>query len=371
MDLFEYEGKQFFRQAGIPVPESQLVSSPACPPPMPFPYVLKAQVMTGGRGKLGGIQVCRNEEEFHTNAASILGMTMKGHPVHGLLAEEMVRPERELYLAMTLQGVKTPTLIASAMGGMEIERVAQEHPEELVRMEVDPFLGLKDYQRRALASKLSITDTSGLYQLLERLQHIFFTYEALLVEINPLGVVDGRLVAMDSKIVLDDHARFRHEALFCSLEEKREGLGCPVSRGDGTTITYVPLEGDIGLISDGAGTGMFALDLLNRAGGSVASFCELGGTTSAEVMYKAMEYTCQNQNLKSILVVLIGGFNRMDDMANGITQYLNDHPSHIPVFTRMCGTMEEVGFKIMNDAGLFTCQDLMVAVQKAVAAGEG
>lgn len=161
-------------------------------------------------------------------------------------------PERELYLSITLQGVKAPTLIASAMGGMEIERVAAEHPQELLRIELDPFLGLKAYQRRALARKLKVADDAKFAAFLERLQKIFFEKDALLVEINPLGVIGGELVAMDAKVVLDDHARFRHEPLFSALEETRASLGYHTPQGDGTTITYVPLDGEIGLISDGA-----------------------------------------------------------------------------------------------------------------------
>lgn len=371
MNLFEFEGKQLFRDAGIPVPQSCLAPSSEALPDLPFPFVLKAQTMTGGRGKAGGIKVCQNEADFRQYALAILGMTIKGHPVHGLLAEEMVSPERELYLSITLQGVKAPTLIASAMGGMEIERVAAEHPQELLRIELDPFLGLKAYQRRALARKLKVADDAKFAAFLERLQKIFFEKDALLVEINPLGVIGGELVAMDAKVVLDDHARFRHEPLFSALEETRASLGYHTPQGDGTTITYVPLDGEIGLISDGAGTGMLALDLVTQAGGRVASFCELGGTTPAEVMYKAMEYTCKSQaQLKSILVVLIGGFNRMDDMANGITRYLADHPTRIPIFTRMCGTMEEEGFRIMDEAGLFTCRGLTETVEKAVGAAK-
>lgn len=370
MDLFEYEGKQIFRQAGIPVPESRLLATAESLPELPFPYMLKAQVMTGGRGKAGGIQICRNAGDFRKNAPAILGMTIKGHVVHGLLAEQMVTAEHELYLAITLQGVEAPTLIASAMGGMEIERVAQEHPQKLLRMQIDPFLGIKPYQRRALAANLGVANDEAFNLLLNRLQALFFDNDALLVEINPLGVVNGELMAMDSKIVLDDRARTRHTELFEALETQREMLGYHTDKGDGTTITYVPLEGDIGLISDGAGTGMLALDLLSREGGSVASFCELGGTTPAEVMYKAMEYTCRNKKLKSILVVLIGGFNRMDDMANGLTAYLADHPVEAPIFTRMCGTMEEEGFAIMEKAGLFVCRDLAIAVKKAVSAAK-
>lgn len=370
MNLFEYEGKQLFRSFGIPVPDSELLTSPEQRPSMPFPYMVKAQTMTGGRGKAGGIQACYGDADLARYAPQILNMTIKGYPVYGLLAEAMVSPDRELYLSITLQGVKAPTLIASAMGGVEIEKVAAERPEEILRMELDPFIGLKAYQRRALAEKLGLKNDAQFEGFLAKLQALFFQCDAQLVEINPLGVCGDQLVAMDSKVVLDDHARGAHQALFASLEAQRAAIGFETPKGDGTTITYVPLDGEIGLISDGAGTGMLSLDLLTRCGGTVASFCELGGTTNADVMYKALEYTCRKE-IRSILIVLIGGFNRMDDMANGITRYLADHPIQIPLVTRMCGTMEEEGFRIMASAGLDTCRDLTEAVEKAVTAAKG
>jgi len=370
MDLFEYEGKQLFRRFDIPVPDSELIADIEKKPQLEFPYVLKAQTMTGGRGKAGGIQPCTCSGDFDRHAPRIMGMKIKGYPVYALLAEKMVKPDRELYLSITLQGVRNPTLIASAMGGMEIENVAAEHPEEILRMEIDPFIGLKDYQLRDLAKKLALRNDSSFREFILHVQKLFFDCNAQLVEINPLGVFDGRLMAMDAKVALDNHAQASHTELFKSLEAEREAIGFRTPKGDGTTITYVPLDGEIGLISDGAGTGMLTLDLLNRAGGTVASFCELGGTTNADVMYKAMEYTLQKK-VKSVLVVLIGGFNRMDDMANGMTNYLAEHPSKVPLVTRMCGTMEEEGLRIMESAALVTCRDLMEAVQKAVNAAKG
>lgn len=281
----------------------------------------------------------------------------------------MVSPDRELYISITAQGVRAPTLIASAMGGMEIEAVAAEHPEEILRMELDPFIGIKDYQRRELARKLGLKNDARLESFITRLQKLFFDCGAQLVEINPLGALEGKLIAMDAKVVLDSRARSAHEELFAWLEARRGDIGFETAESDGTTITFVPLDGEIGLISDGAGTGMLTLDLLSY-GGTVSSFCELGGTTNADVMYKAMEYTCQKLP-KSILIVLIGGFNRMDDMANGITRYLREHPLGIPLVTRMCGTMEEEGLRIMRDAGLYTCSNLMEAVEKAAASAKG
>jgi len=366
MNLFEFEGKALFRAGGVRVPESVLLTAPDAPAPLAYPFVLKAQTLTGGRGKAGGVRVCRNEEEYRKNAREILELEIKGHPVHGLLAEEMQAAEKEYYLAVTLQGVSRPTLIFSAMGGMEIETVAAEHPEQLVRLEIDPFTRLKDYQLNYLADRMDV-DREEARSFVLKLQRLFFDKHALLAEINPLGVVDGRLVAMDAKFVFDDHARAT-AAERGALEEARSGLfRYTAPEKEKTTVTYVPLKGNVGMISDGAGTGMLTLDLLHSLGAEVACFTELGGMTSEEVMYRAMELTLGgHEEIRGLLIVLIGGFNRMDNMARGIIRYLREHETDIPIYTRMCGTMEEEGLRLMAEAGLKTCYDLTDAAEELV-----
>ena len=371
MNLYEYEGKRLLASFGVPVPRSEMVYSANASAPLPYPFVLKAQVMTGGRGKAGGIKICDDETAFKTNAANILSLTIKGHQVHGLLCEQVVKAEQELYLSITLQNVAKPTLIISAAGGIEIEEVAKTNPEKIIKMEIDPFTGLKDYQLKSMVSILKYADEKDLISVVKKVQKAFFETKAILVEINPLGVADGKLIAMDSKVVLDDHALNSMQETIQQIEQERKKLvNLVVEEKEKTTITFVPLEGgEISLISDGAGTGMLTLDLINDAGGKVTSFCELGGITSADVMYRAMQLTLQSGlPIKSILVALIGGFNRMDDMANGITKYLNDNHLEIPIFTRMCGTMEEEGKRIMHDAGLTTYDDLMETVRDCVKA---
>lgn len=373
MNLFEYEGKQLMRQFSIPVPESHLLTSDDAAAPMPYPFVLKAQVMTGGRGKAGGVKVCHDEAEYRKYARDILHMEIKGHPVHGLLAEQMMQAEQEFYLSITLQGVAVPTLIVSRMGGMDIEQVSKEHPEEILKIEIDPFTRLKAYQKKMIAQRLNAADPTDLYALLDKLQDAFFNGGALLVEINPLGLVDGKLVAMDSKFVIDDHDSAT-AALRGELEQNRAGLyHYTAPEKEQTTVTYVPLDGDVAMISDGAGTGMLTLDLLHDAGLRVASFCELGGMTTPEVMYRALELTLQNHpQVKAIIVVLIGGFNRMDNMAIGLTSYCKEHGVTTPIFCRMCGTMEEEGIRIMEEHGFKTFNVLSDAVDAvAKAAKEG
>ena len=355
MDLFEYEGKALLRRYGIPVPDSRLLTTVGTPAPMPFPFVLKAQVMTGGRGKAGGVRVCTSESGYQRDAREILALNIRGHRVHGLLAERRIQTEKEYYLAITLQGVSIPTLIVSSMGGMDIEQVAREHPEALLKLEIDPFTRLKAYQRKQIADCLAEASEAELNDLLDQLQDAFFSSGALLAEINPLGLTKGHLLAMDAKFVLDDHDA-SNEALRASLAAGRADLyryTPPVK--ESTTITYVPLEGDVALISDGAGTGMLTLDLLHDAGLSVASFCELGGMTTPEVMHRAMQLSLEGRpQVKALIVVLIGGFNRMDNMALGLTSYRRERGVTLPIFCRMCGTMQEEGIRIMEENGLKT-----------------
>lgn len=366
MNLFEFEGKALLKKYDIPLPKSALICSGEASAPLPFPFVLKAQVMTGGRGKAGGVRICRDGGEYRKNLADILNMTIKGFKVHGLLAEEAMMPDKEYYISITQQGVSRPTLIFSRMGGMDIEAVAAEHPEEIVRMEIDPFTLLKDYQINYLASKMDV-EKSEARSFLLKLQAAYFGEHALLTEINPLGAVDGRLVALDCKFVIDDHARAAApvrdalEASRCALHEYR------AQEKEKTTVTYVPLKGDVAMISDGAGTGMLTLDLLTDLGADVACFTELGGMTSEEVMYRAMELTLDGHDeIKGLLIVLIGGFNRMDNMARGIIRYISEHEVNIPIYTRMCGTMEEEGLKLMKEAGLKTYYDLTDAASELV-----
>lgn len=368
MNLYEFEGKRILSDFGIPVPKSEIIYSKDAAAPLAYPFVLKAQVMTGGRGKAGGIRICANETEFKKNADEILDMTIKGHRVHGLLCEQVVNAERELYLSITLQGVDKPTLIISEAGGMDIEEVAKTNPDKIIKMEIDPFTGLKNYQLNYITKLLGYPDERDLLTLIGKVQKAFIETKALLVEINPLGVVNGKLMAMDSKLVLDDNARNMRSTIEAIEEGRKKLINFVKEEKEPTTITFVPLQGgEIGLISDGAGTGMLTLDLIYDGGGKVASFCELGGTTPAEVMYRAMKLTIESGlPIKSIIIVLIGGFNRMDDMANGITSYIKEHKLDIPIFTRMCGTMEEEGKRIMAEAGLTTYYDLTETVNQCI-----
>jgi len=367
MKLYEFQGKSLFREAGIPVPKGAVVTA-SDRSGLFAPSAVKAQVLSGGRGKAGGVLLASTMEEAEKAAGSILSMELKGEPVKAVLVEEKMNIRAEYYLAVTFDGeAGTPLFMASASGGMDIESVAEHAPEKILKLPVDSLWGLTDYKIREMADFLGYENKKEFASFARKLWNLFREKEAVLVEINPLVVTDSGLVALDAKIEIDDDAKPRLKELFernLSEQASITGKGADADHG---TITYVPLDGNVGLISDGAGTGMLTLDLIRDFGGSAADFCEMGGLTSPEVMYSAMDQVFSDKkDIRSLLVVLIGGFNRMDEMADGITAYLRDHSVSIPLVVRLCGTMEEEGKTIMKEAGLPVYDDLRTAVADAV-----
>ncbi|MDL2319030.1 acetate--CoA ligase family protein [Eubacteriales bacterium OttesenSCG-928-A19] len=370
MKLMEFQGKEIFRACGLRVPEGRLLREGDETSDLRVPVLLKAQVMTGGRGKAGGIRMVEDPAMLRPELDRLFSMTIKEEAVAAVLAvEEAVEIRRELYLSITFQGGKgDPVLIASGAGGVEIENIAKADPAKIVKLPLDPMVGVTAYQARYLAKRIDYPDVQGLLDVMRGLYRAFTEYDASLVEINPLAVTDTGLVALDSKVVLDDKAAFRHRALFERLTAE-QGDVAEKHRED--TITFVGMEGNVALISDGAGTGMLSLDLVHDAGARVNSFCELGGVTNADVMYTAIQETLAYPGAKSLLVVLIGGFNRMDHMAEGIRRYLAEHVVELPIVVRMCGTKEDEGKRMLADAGIATVDDLNAAVAEAVRLGKG
>lgn len=376
MKLYEFQGKELFARCGIPVPKRRLVRSFEDLETLDAPLVLKSQVLSGGRGKAGGVVVCDDNASLVQEGKRLIGSSLKGERVLALLAEEKVDILQEYYLSFVIDGeLKKPLIIASATGGMEIEKVAEEEPEKILKLSFDPLAGPSDYHFRRIADFLSLrNELKDLRKVLRAMYALFNQYDASLIEINPLVKTSAGLIALDSKINLDDDAEFRQKEIFQEFQEQQNVIQQNNAKAkDEGTITYVPLDGNIGMISDGAGTGMLSLDLIRDFGGEAADFCEMGGLTSPDVMYQAMEtvFNKATKELKSLLVILIGGFNRMDEMAEGIIRYKNDHGLSVPLFVRLCGTMETEGKKMMIDSGLPVFDDLEEAVEKAVMAAEG
>ncbi|ADE56652.1 succinate--CoA ligase subunit beta [Aminobacterium colombiense] len=376
MKLYEFQGKELFARCGISVPKRRLVRSFEDLETLDAPLVLKSQVLSGGRGKAGGVVVCDDNASLVQEGKRLIGSSLKGERVLALLAEEKVDILQEYYLSFVIDGeLKKPLIIASAAGGMEIEKVAEEEPEKILKLSFDPLAGPSDYHFRRIADFLSLrNELKDLRKVLRAMYALFNQYDASLIEINPLVKTSAGLIALDSKINLDDDAEFRQKEIFQEFQEQQNVIQQNNAKAkDEGTITYVPLDGNIGMISDGAGTGMLSLDLIRDFGGEAADFCEMGGLTSPDVMYQAMEtvFNRATKELKSLLVILIGGFNRMDEMAEGIIRYKNDHGLSVPLFVRLCGTMETEGKKMMIDSGLPVFDDLEEAVEKAVMAAEG
>jgi succinyl-CoA synthetase beta subunit len=372
MRLLEFQAKRIFAEYGIPVPQGRLVTSLEDAAGVKVPAVLKAQVAVGGRGKAGGIRVVNSEEEAIAAVEDLLRTSIKGCPISALLAEEKMPIEHEYYVAVLFdKRTNAPLVMASAAGGVDIEQVARETPEKIVRRKVDLFLGLQKFTPRYIAKKLGIADVDGFTAIVERLYKILLECDATLVEINPLVETPGGLVALDAKLLLDDRAEIRHADLYERLRKEQDGLDkAPKTAAERLAkergITYVALDGDIAMIADGAGTGMLTLDLIRDEGGQAANFCEMGGLANAKIMNESMEVVLANPRAKVLLVTLIGGLTRMDEIADGIAQYVRAHGRTVPMVVRMCGTQEEAGKATLKAVGIDTFDDMAKAVYAAV-----
>lgn len=373
MRLLEFQAKRLFAEYNIPVPKGVLITSAEQAVELKTPVVLKAQVVVGGRGKAGGIRVVETADELAAGVHDLLQMSIKGYPVCALLAEEKIPICHEYYLAV-LYDKKTnrPMIMASAAGGVDIEQVARETPEKIIRVTIDSWIGLQKYAARFIAKKLGIGDVDGFTSIVERLYTILLECDATLVEINPLVDTPNGLMALDAKLLLDDKAEFRHADRFAHLRAEQTGLDKgPKTEAERLAaereITYVALDGDIAMIADGAGTGMLTLDLIQDEGGRAANFCEMGGLANARITHESIEVVLANPRAKVLLITLIGGLTRMDEIADGIEQYVQAHGMGIPVVVRMCGTQEEVGKATLKKIGIEPFDDMTKAVQAAVA----
>jgi succinyl-CoA synthetase beta subunit len=376
MRLLEFQAKRMLQSHGIPVPKSQMIRSAGDLKGVAFPTVLKAQVPVGGRGKAGAIRIVREEEEGPSVLKDLLGASVKGYPVQALLAEEVIEAERELYVAYLIDKRENlPLLMASPEGGVEIEEVAKRSPDKIIKKHIDPFIGFQDFIAWPLAKALDI-DFNWFRRVVQNMVQLFHEKDATLVEINPLAVTANGLVALDAKIILDDKAAYRHQDLFSALRAEQKELDKRLKSqsellAEGTGITYIALDGDIGMIADGAGTGMLTLDLIHEYGGQAANFCEMGGLSNAEAMEKSIEVILANPRVKMLLIGLIGGMTRMDEMADGIVQYIKKTKRDVPMVIRMCGTKADVGKAKLKEVGLDAFEDLSQAVRTAVERAKG
>jgi len=376
VDLFEYQGKQYFARYGIPISAGGVATTPdeavAVAESVGYPCVVKAQVKVGGRGKAGGIKLAGDAAEARAHASAILGMDIKGHQVRRVWVEHASDIAKEYYASFTLDRPNKVHLgMLSAEGGVEIEEVAATNPDAIARLSIDPVRGLDlETARRWVAeAELDFAAREPAAALLCDLYRCYVAGDCDLAEINPLIVTtDGRVHALDAKVTLDDNARYRHpewdEFAATETEDPREQLA--KEKG----LTYIGLEGTVGIIANGAGLAMSTLDVVNQAGGTPANFLDIGGGANADVMAAALEVINTDANVRSILVNIFGGITRVDEVAKGILAALERVDITSPIVLRLDGTNAEAGRELLKahlSDTLVVAPTMLEAADRAVA----
>jgi succinyl-CoA synthetase beta subunit len=376
MDLHEYQGKQLFKQFGIPVSEGRLAATPEearkAAEEIGGPVVVKAQVLTGGRGKAGGVKLAEGPADAEQKAREIIGLDIRGHVVERVWIESASDIAKEYYLSITFdRGAKQPLLMFTTQGGVEIEEVAANDPDALVRLHVDPLEGFQPWIARRLVYGAGVEDPGEQKQIagiVEKLYRCFVESDAMLTEINPLIVTpDGEVKALDSKFTVDDSALYRHPDIAELRDTSAADPFEAFAREKG--VVYVKLDGDVGICGNGAGLSMSTVDVVVVAGGRPANFCDLGGGGSAEGVVDALEVITRDPQVKSVLFNIFGGITRGDEVARGILEALDRMGITIPIVVRLDGTNAEEGRKILADAAkpnLFVEPTMLEAAKKAV-----
>jgi len=382
LKLHEYQSKQLFAKRGIPIPRGRVARTPQeardVAVELGGPVVIKSQVLVGGRGKAGGVKVAKTPDEAQSTAERILGMSIKGLPVRKVLVDEAADIQHEIYLGAALdRGRRRVVMIASAAGGVEIEQVAKDTPEKIIRTWIDPFLGLRDYQARDIAAAINLPKVfwkdfariaAGLYQT-------FVEVDASLAEINPLAVIKRggcdapELIALDGKILIDDNALFRHPDLaeMRDLDDETPSE----TRAREADLNYIQLDGEIGCMVNGAGLAMATMDIIKLFGGSPANFLDIGGGAQSDRVAKALAIILADPRVKAVMFNIFGGITRCDEVARGILTALEQVPTRVPMVVRLVGTNEEEGRALLANANMITATTLAEAAQKAVAAAKG
>jgi succinyl-CoA synthetase beta subunit len=356
MDLYEHQGKELLARYGIPVSEGRVATTPAearaAAEELGGAVVVKAQVLTGGRGKAGGVKLAADPAEAERLAGDILGLDIRGHIVRRLWIERASDIEREYYLSITFdRGAKRPLLMLTTEGGVEIEQVAAERPEALARLHLDPLAGYHPWVARQLAFDASIppAEHKQIAQILEAAYRCFRAEDAMLVEINPLIVTpDGVLRALDAKVTIDDNALYKHPDTAAMRDLAAADPQEQMARERG--VTYVKLDGEVGILGNGAGLVMSTLDVVAQAGGRAANFLDVGGGAQAEGIVDALEVIISDPKVRSILFNIFGGITRCDEVARGILAALDRLDVRVPIVVRLDGTSDEEGRKILRDA---------------------
>jgi len=358
MDLLEYQGKQLFAKHGVPVPDGR----PATTVPeaveaaeeLDYPVVIKAQVQIGGRGKAGGIKLAKGRAEAQEHATAILGMDIRGFTVQQLYVERASEIDEEYYAAVVFdRSAKKPMAMLSRMGGMDVEEVAETDPEAMRMLHVDPLLGLQDFHGRRLAFESGIAQdvVRPVGAMLAKLYDLFVREDATLVEVNPLLVTKGReVVALDAKVTVDDNALFRHPDVAEMRDLSAEDLQERMAKERG--LTYVKLDGNVGILGNGAGLVMSTLDVVAQAGGRPANFLDAGGGSKAEAITSAVEVILSDDKVNAVLFNIFGGITRCDEVARGLIEAFEQIKPDVPFVVRLDGTNDKEGRALLAEANL-------------------
>jgi succinyl-CoA synthetase beta subunit len=376
VDLYEYQGKQLFARAGIPVSEGRVATTSAearaAAEELGGQVVVKAQVLIGGRGKAGGIKLAGSPEEAEARGGEILGLDIRGHVVRTLWIERASDIAKEYYVSVTFdRGEKKPLLMLTTQGGVDIEEVAATSPEALARLHIDPLVGFQPWQARWLCFTAGVLDPGEQKQvaaIVEKLYAAFVDFDAMLCEINPLIVTPGGEVrALDSKLTVDDNALFRHPDI---AEMRDVEAGDPQERlAREKGVTYVKLDGEIGILGNGAGLVMSTLDVIDQVGGRPANFCDLGGGGDAEGVVDALEVIVSDAQVEAILFNIFGGITRCDEVARGILAALEQMTIEHPIVVRLDGTNAEEGRRMLQEgapANVHVEETMLSAAEKVV-----
>ena len=377
MKLLEYQAKEIFRKYGIPVPKSRVAKTQEEAEEaarfIGSPVAVKAQLPVGGRGKAGGIVFADNPAETGEAAKHMLGNRIKGIMIEELLVEEKLDINDEVYLGVVLdRSSRTYAFLASSEGGINIEDVAAVSPEKIVKHLVDPLIGLKSYHALWIAKQLGYQgrDMNALSSIIQRLYKVAFEMDAELTEINPLAVTDAGFIAADARLNVDNNALYRHPDISEYLQSQSTEFTHRELQAAEKGLTYVELDGDIGVISNGAGLTMATLDTVNLLGGRAANFLDLGGGASPERIERAVSFVLEDERVNVLLVNILGGITRCDDTARGIINASESLKNEKPIVVRMMGTNEEEGRKLLQAAGIDLLDTMDEAAKMAVKLSE-
>ena len=377
MKLHEYQSKHIFSKFGIPIPKGRVAASAheakEIAEELRGRVVIKSQVLVGGRGKAGGIRLAKTPEEAESAAAQILAMEIKGLPVRKVLVDEAANIDQEIYFGITNdRAARKPVMMASAAGGVDIEEVARETPEKIIKVHIDPLLGLRDYQARDIAAGIDLPREHwrAFGEIARGLWRAYHENDATLAEINPLVITtENRLIAVDGKMLIDDNALFRHPELAEMRDLDVEAASEIEARKYG--LSFIKLDGSIGCMVNGAGLAMTTMDIIKLFGGEPANFLDIGGGAGADKVAAALRIILADPNVKAVLFNVFGGITRGDEVARGVLAALDEVKPTVPMVVRLVGTNAEEGRRMLADANMETAETLAEAAKKAVAIAAG